>query len=513
MKNIILSFDGTGNEASDAEQGREFFGLGELDDSSISNVLKLHLMFGGDLKDQNQFEDQVCLYYSGVGTYGKRFKRAFNRLFGLQNQDVDRIQENAREDLRRIYQTGDKIFIFGFSRGAAIARQFASRYVQAIAGDQVKPIKFLGVFDTVASIGTLNLDNDEIPVSDVVFEDRYISPEIENALHLLALDEKRKAFLPTLMNKEDRVTEVWFSGAHSDIGGGYRKDGLSDIPLQFMMDYIREKDFGLKVFNPNQIDYESLLPGEEKFKIDYTDVMMNPNPLSQSHQQSRPYFTSKLTLGDRPVMVMEDDEPGSDMALVYHTVAKRIYGDQDYKPQSLVHEKHMILRPNGEMVVHNGLQDHIRIGKPSPEELPAGEEKRVRVYANQRYNSSGVMLKPGQKYCFLVEPGQTWYDSSIVADARGWDVGDESIDLGWFREIAIKRKEDDRRVPDANWFELCGAVGEREDGLFRIMNHLCGEGNEFDADTKGEFCPFANDITDRYHNNLGFIDIWIRRTE
>lgn len=512
MKNILISFDGTGNEASDAEQDRKYFGLGELEDSSISNVLKLHLLFGGDLKDQNQIDDQVCLYYSGVGTYGKKIKRVFNSMFGSQNLDVERIQKSARDDLKEIYQAGDRIFIFGFSRGAAIARQFASRYVSDIAIDQKQPVQFMGVFDTVASIGIPNLDDDQMPVSDVVFEDRHISPAIETALHLLALDEKRKAFYPTLMNKEkDRVTEVWFSGAHSDIGGGFRKDGLSDITLQFMLDFIQEKNYGLQIYNPNEIDYKSLLPAQEKFKIDYTDVMINPNPFGQCHQQKRPYFTSKLTLDDRPLMVMENDEPCSDKALLYHTVIERIHGDKDYKPQSLVHEEHEIVMPNRKRLSYDGLQEHVRLGRQPLERLNKGDVRDVRVYANQQYNPSGVLLMPGQKYGFVVDTKRTWYDSSIVATARGWDVDDPNVDLGWFAETAIKWKEDERRIPAANWFELCAAVGRSEDELFQILKFTGDGGSELVVQTKGEFCPFANDLIDRYHNNLGFIDIQIRR--
>jgi hypothetical protein len=312
------------------------------------------------------------------------------------------------------------------------------------------------------------------------------------------------------MNKESRVKEVWFSGAHSDIGGGYRKDGLSDISLQYMLESIREQDCGLRIFNPNQIEYKALLPEEEKCKIDYTDVMMNPNPFAECHQQKRPYFSSKLTLGDRTLMVIEDDEPCSDTPLVYHSVAKRIQGDQDYKPQSLVHEEHLIVMPNGAERKANGLQEHIRIGRPALKILTADEEWNVRVYANQHYNQSGVLLKPGQKYCFLVSPNSTWYDSDIVAGTDGWDVDDQNIDLGWFTEIAIARKEDERRLPGANWFELCGAVGEREDELFQVLNFLQGDGATLEVNTTGEFCPFANDLMDRYHNNLGYIDLVIK---
>ena len=84
MKRIVISFDGTSNEPKDAAQEHGLFGLGSLEDDSITNVLKLHLMLGGDLKGSSAFDDQPCFYYSGVGTYGGKFQRAFNAGLALQ---------------------------------------------------------------------------------------------------------------------------------------------------------------------------------------------------------------------------------------------------------------------------------------------------------------------------------------------------------------------------------------------------------------------------------------------
>ena len=510
MKNIIISFDGTGNEPSDAQQHHNQFGLGELEDNSISNVLKLHLMFGGDLSDRSHFSDQKCFYYSGVGTYGKRFKRAFNAGLGLQNLDVTRIQEAAKKDLKQNYQQGDKIFIFGFSRGAAIARQFAATIIPEIITDQSKPIKFLGVFDTVASIGIPNLKKNDIPVSDVVFEDMYISESIKKALHLLSLDEKRKAFLPTLMNAESRVTEIWFAGAHSDIGGGYRKDGLSDITLEFMLDYLRDENMGLKFYEPVQLDYENLLPPEAEFKIDYSDVMINSNPFGQSHQQKRPVITSLITLCNRPLQVMDNDEASKQLPILHHTVADRIYGDPDYKPQSLVHVPHRIRAQNGELSdAFDGLREHKLLGRSPLIVLHPGEKKKVRVHSGRFYNNSNIMLKKGHKYSFVIDINQNWYDSEITTNARGWDVKNTNLDFKLIQKIFIRLKENNRRVPKANWFEICAAVGETEQELFKVLDFLSENEKTFEPSSDGEFCPFANDLKNRYSNNLGFIDIFI----
>ena len=123
MKNLIFCFDGTSNDPTDA--AKEETSTGGVKDASVSNILKLHLLFGGDLKDGNVHKfPQLSLYYSGVGTYGNKIKQIFNA--GLAMQDPGRIINEATEDFIKHYNTGDKVFVFGFSRGAAIARRFAS---------------------------------------------------------------------------------------------------------------------------------------------------------------------------------------------------------------------------------------------------------------------------------------------------------------------------------------------------------------------------------------------------
>ena len=78
-KNIIICFDGTGNEPLDALQKKKLF---KVEDASISNILKLHFMFGGTLQpgvmsEKINSDKQLSLYYSGVGTYGNGFQNGY----------------------------------------------------------------------------------------------------------------------------------------------------------------------------------------------------------------------------------------------------------------------------------------------------------------------------------------------------------------------------------------------------------------------------------------------------
>lgn len=62
---------------------------------------------------------------------------------------------------------------------------------------------------------------------------------MKNAFHAIAIDEHRKNYHCTLWDPKEKpnqqMEQVWFSGAHSDIGGGYANNSLSDISLRWMM--------------------------------------------------------------------------------------------------------------------------------------------------------------------------------------------------------------------------------------------------------------------------------------
>ena len=494
-RNLIFCFDGTSNEPADAAQDQTR--SGGLEDNSISNVLKLHLLFGGDLKDGNaQRLPQQSLYYSGVGTYGSKLKRIFNA--GLALTDVGRIIDDGLADMEKHYQKGDRIFVFGFSRGAAIARRFCS-IVSKTTGHKQKKITFLGVFDTVASIGMPDLSTDDPPESDVIFEDHHIAPNIKQALHLLSLDDKRKAFQPTLMNAEARVTEVWFSGAHSDVGGSYRRDGLSDNALRFMLDELDRRKTGLVKLAPSEIKYEKIRADKNDIDIELDDIAVEPNPFGLNHEQSRPWPISEFTLYDRKVAVLERNKVSDKMPIIHHTVAERIYGDGDYRPSSLKKRSHEVLYPDNTNNSFDNLGHHIRIGMRSLRPLDAGESIIVPVFAHQFHNRTGLLLERGQTYTFKVKANQTWKDGNITSDADGWKRN--RPDLNWIKELAIGSMEPFRRVPEADWFKLVGAVGDNGDENFTIGTKKVS----YVPKKSDEFCPFANDLKRMYSNNDGHI--------
>ena len=503
MAKLIFCFDGTCNDVEDAAQ-RETPSSG-TEDNNITNVLKLHLLLGGDLRDgQRHFDDQLSLYYPGVGTYGRKIKRIFNAALALT--DVGRIIKNAQQDLREYHHPGDQVFVFGFSRGAAIARRFCSVISEKDEFSAVR-VALLGVFDTVASFGMPDLSAERRPHSDVLFEDCTIAPNIGQAVHLVSINDRRKAFQPTLMNDEPQVTEVWFAGAHSDVGGGYRRDGLSDICLRFLLDEIDRRDLGLKKLAPNQILFEELTDGEDKADIQLDDVLIEPNAFGVNHEQKRMWPVSMFTLYDRHVTRIKDDRITADpRPVVHYSVAERIYGDSDYRPQGL-RRAHSILNIDGTLSNFDNLGHHLEVGMRALIPLEIGVPRTVPVFAHHRYNRTGLLLEQGKRYRFTVSAERTWRDASIACNGDGWDR--DHPDIRWFKDVGVAMMEPFRRFPTADWFALIGAVGDNDDELFNIGQ----AGTQYTPATSGEFCPFANDLKRMYGNNDGFLYVTVERLD
>lgn len=262
-KNIVVCLDGTWNQP----------GQKDFDHVAVTNVYKLFRMCKGAASsahyNASQFKvygegtgvKQVALYYQGVGNKldNSELGQMLGGGFGL---GASAIVERAYLDVVKAYRPGDRIFIFGFSRGAAIARLVAgvigrrgvpmSLWTLRLFGRhwllwksrkalEVK-IDVLGCWDTVGSFG-ISKNILGIPFQRInLLKDLSVSLSVKRAYHMLALDETRDSFEPTLMDPDptapDRIVEVWFSGNHSNVGGGYATDNLSDVTLDFLLKQI-----------------------------------------------------------------------------------------------------------------------------------------------------------------------------------------------------------------------------------------------------------------------------------
>jgi hypothetical protein len=236
----------------------------------------------------------VCYYHFGVGAGGGMV----NKLMGATGSGLAEIVREGYQFLATNYTPGDEIFIFGFSRGAYTARAIAGligeigmltkeglpflpeifKDVQHQHDERYVPkhpdipfpdklsaldpeykeelvrrrltrlgvmIKVVGVFDTVGALGTpkigwlqrIGLQSNAM--REVSFYDTSLSNCIEYAFQALALDERRYAFQPTLWEKlpgnATVLRQVWFPGAHANIGGSYDDQQIATITLAWMM--------------------------------------------------------------------------------------------------------------------------------------------------------------------------------------------------------------------------------------------------------------------------------------
>ena len=296
MKNIVICCDGTGNEISE----------------NISNVLKLYRT----LRKMGKTEpNQVVFYDPGVGTLAKpdpwmKFKQDAVAVLGLvTGYGLDDNVLAAYTFLANHYEDGDHVFLFGFSRGAYTVRVLAglvhrigllgphqvnlvgsalTAYKQIDANDmtarptdrseeagsgQPQPstkedrasqfarivsarwptIKFLGVWDTVASVIVPRSDRYYFGFSLQTLANTRCNPSVKVFRQAMAIDERRRMFRldpwdepQTFMHNRFSATnntepqdakQVWFAGVHADIGGGYpeAESGLSKYPLIWMI--------------------------------------------------------------------------------------------------------------------------------------------------------------------------------------------------------------------------------------------------------------------------------------
>ena len=372
-KTIVISFDGTGGEPGWAVQDQNdedakdrYKGKGGL-----SNVCKMHLYAGGNVGNTySHFDDQVALYYSGVGTRGTfQFAKSALGLGAMED-----IYTMAYEDLGKIYKEGDKLFVFGFSRGAATSRLFCSFLKNNPIGGVVVQVAFLGVYDTVAEsfpiFGGVGTNDSPATLDYGTKEEKrgVLADNVAKAVHLVSLDEDRSPFTPTLMNEDPRVTEVWVPGCHSDAGGGYYHDGLSDIALTFMKKKAVEAGLQCREITKETCEKEpdTLIHPEHTAKEQFTyfdnDMKIDPDPLDRDihNQMSAMYHTlnfvtqtphrypsrwkDNLPLKGEPILLLDAViERAKDWeGLVEEEVPKdfeipeQTYKDNKYRPSYLV---------------------------------------------------------------------------------------------------------------------------------------------------------------------------------
>jgi hypothetical protein len=125
------------------------------------------------------------------------------------------------------------------------------------------------------------------------------------------------------------------------------------------------------------------------------------------------------------------------------------------------------------------------------------------VLAKSKYNWTGVRVEKGATYSITVPEGAVWKDGGMECGPGGW----KTDDLPWYQEGVVHFMERHRRLPDANWFALVGALNDEDDNLFLVADGAEPSTAEKDAD----LYLFANDLSSKYGNNEGSLMVTITR--
>ena len=270
-KHLAVFFDGTWNSKHDVAEAdtnvADLFDLCTLPDKQ----LKRYLSGPGGLIEEPRSRARRALWHLEA-----RFGAADQTFGGATGLGVTRQIKLAYEFLSSRYEPGDLIYLFGFSRGAFAARSFAGfvelvgllfrdnldlletaflLYQTSLPGKQSSlrsllrevhtydgpsgealPIYFIGVFDTVASLG--------IAVAPALtdwynaFHRTALPRNVTHAQHAVAIHEMRGQFRPVLWegktDARQSLVQMLFRGAHADVGGGYFDGWWSDWPMEWM---------------------------------------------------------------------------------------------------------------------------------------------------------------------------------------------------------------------------------------------------------------------------------------
>ncbi len=275
-KNIVIFSDGTGQEGGKKEN---------------TNVYKLFNMV------EDRTLEQVAFYDRGLGTGWRKISG------NVAGMGISKNIQECYEFIFENFQAGDQIYLFGFSRGAATIRSL-SGFIDMFgilpksrpelikrawdiykdknderrkekAADFIERhhtmwtrIRFLGVWDTVAALGLpgkfMDVVLDNLPRFQHKFHNFRLSPSVENACQALAIDDERKIFHPLIWDPDkldyQTIKQVWFCGVHTDVGGGYEDQGLSDIALEWMIQ--QAVGFGLKIYPKHKVEIQQNINGE-----------------------------------------------------------------------------------------------------------------------------------------------------------------------------------------------------------------------------------------------------------
>ncbi|MGH6892818.1 MAG: DUF2235 domain-containing protein [Dongiaceae bacterium] len=575
-KAIIVCCDGTGNHPKQTE--------GEL--PAATNV---YLLYDALTNDTQFGTQQITWYDPGVGTGTSRaakqagfatriLRKIINVLPDTLTEYADKvlklvesatgasIEENIEQGYREIvrnYEPGDRIFVFGFSRGAYTARciagviqrcgllrseniRFSSDVItlfrrrksgatpplvlsEFIHRPEDVRVHVLGLWDTVASLGlplwgwwfrigefwrNKNLDSNPAAVCEYVY-------------HALSMDERRSQFFPTVTTPgnaaDQNVRQIWLRGAHADVGGGYSNRSLGDVGLEWMLQIAWHH--GLKI--RDDLDHIAFHPTHG------APICPKADPMGKAHDETK-------------------SNPGWNIfgawprwAPIYRPfwtdVFQRSCAWQFGAPHELVYRRAeqanllWLQRPTARQIPR---RIDLHMARDGLKFLNVGERIGVRIAANRVWDRTAIVFESAAIYRVTYDGGN-WRD----AEKRPCGPNGQSpYGLDLVRRLLYRR----RRLIAGRWLELLGHVAHPRPwpvaefgtlALFKLLfvrdpkpltrsliplgKHMTAEATPenraansvyvLSFANNGLFYAFGNDAWATYPNNCGAIDLEISR--
>ncbi|MEM7177433.1 MAG: DUF2235 domain-containing protein [Pseudomonadota bacterium] len=328
-----------------------------ISDGTLSSLRRGHETNAGQLlrllEEVGQRPGQLFDYDRGV--QGRGLRKWINAASG---KGVNLSVLRGYAFLCQRYRPGDRIYLFGYSRGAYAVRSlggmighlgllkpeeagerrlreafvlYMSRDHRAMATFAGRysirdvPIRMIGVWDTVRALGLpVPLFAPLSPVA-TQFHDHSLGAHISYGFHALAIDEDRVAFRPILWRQSPewhgRLEQAWFPGAHGDVGGHLHQlqsaRPLSNIPLNWMLAHADR--------------HGVLLPDgwDQRFAEDAAA------PMQGCHRGIAGAFLSRAPR----------DAEDADGAVLHLSIAERMRADPSYRPRGAVGLDYMTQAP------------------------------------------------------------------------------------------------------------------------------------------------------------------------
>ena len=342
-------------------------------DQPPTNIVRLRDLILPKAETNGKEIIQHVFYDSGVGTGGSTTKRSFDGATGNGLEDIVR---GAYRQICYRYTEGMEIYVFGFSRGAFSARSLvgyinaagllkaehcstqqekktwefyrkARRYripaeklaMNELCWKDTPRITCLGVFDTVGARGIPSSLLRNANAARYGFHDTMLSSIVDHAFHALALDEQRRHFVATLWSyafhhNNKGIEQVWFPGCHSDVGGGVDGEGLSSLPLYWMIRRMADNNLGLVLDQKGVVKIKAMRDAFSAQKGDrgliYTALAMPPShrTVNQSRRLEDDNFAFKgLARHLRPMR-----------EAVHWSVFSRMNTRDDYRPHNICYQ-------------------------------------------------------------------------------------------------------------------------------------------------------------------------------